>query len=82
MEPNAPTELHPAAHGTDGMVGPHGAMADHSAAHGHDDHAHGDDAIGPVDLRLWGAAGLGILLGLVVAVALAIGASFQLTFGG
>jgi len=31
---------------------------------------------------MWGAAALGILLGVVVAVALAIGASFQLTFGG
>ncbi|HYN68832.1 MAG TPA: hypothetical protein VEX41_01320 [Candidatus Eisenbacteria bacterium] len=42
---------------------------------------HGAEA-GPVDLPRWGAAGLGIVLGLAVAVALAIGASFQLTFGG
>lgn len=82
MDDNAPIPLHPARHGADGMVGPHGSMGDHGATHGHDDDAHGEGAIGPVDLRLWGAAGLGIVLGLAVAVALAIGASFQLSFGG
>jgi hypothetical protein len=82
VDDDAPTEIHAAAHGADGMVGPHGSMADHGEAHGHDDHAHGGETLGPVDRGLWGAAALGILLGIVVAVALAIGASFQLTFGG
>ena len=82
MDDNAPIEIHPGAHGADGMVGPHGSMADHGETHGHDDHAHDADMLGPVDRGLWGAAALGILLGVVVAVALAIGASFQLSFGG
>lgn len=64
------------------MVGPHGSLADHGGEHGHDDHAHVSETLGPIDRGLWGAAALGILLGIVVAVALAIGASFQLSFGG
>jgi hypothetical protein len=79
---NAPTELHPRAHEADGMVGPHGATTDHGETHGHDDHAHGGGTLGPLNRGMWGAAALGILLGVAVAVALAIGASFQLTFGG
>jgi hypothetical protein len=72
----------PNAHDTDGMVGPHGSMADHGETHGHDDHGHGATALGPIDRGLWGAAALGVALGLVVAIALAIGASFRLAFGG
>jgi hypothetical protein len=63
------------------MVGPHGSAADHGGEHGHDDHAHGAATLGPLDRGMWGAAALGLLLGVVVAVALAIGASFQLSFG-
>ncbi|MBF8289961.1 MAG: hypothetical protein HW391_929 [Chloroflexi bacterium] len=54
-------------HESDAMAGPHGA-GDHGDDHGHDDHAHGDgDALGPVDAMAWGAGGLGILAGLIVA---------------
>ena len=62
-------------HAADGLAGPHGA-ADHGETHGHDDHAHSSAALGPVDLRAWAAGTLGILLGLVVALALAIGSGF------
>jgi hypothetical protein len=82
VDDNAPATQHPETNGADGMVGPHGSTADHGDTHGHDDHAHGGEALGPVDRGLWSAAALGILLGIVVAVALAIGASFQLSFGG
>jgi hypothetical protein len=82
VDDNAATEMHAAGHDADGMLGPHGSMADHGEMHGHDDHAHVADALGPVDRGLWAAAALGIVLGVVVAVALAIGASFQLSFGG
>ena len=63
-------------HASDAMAGPHGSTTDHGADHGHDDHAHGDEphgdtALGPPDLRIWGAALLGIALGLVVVVAFA-----------
>lgn len=37
--------------------------------HGHDDHGHGGEALGPFDLPAWGAAALGIVLGLVVVFA-------------
>ena len=52
------------------MVGPHGGADDHGADHGHDDHGHGGgDALGPIDLPMWGAAALGIVLGLIVVFA-------------
>jgi hypothetical protein len=59
-------------------VGPPGTTDDHGgeqgADHGHDDHGpadhgHGAEALGPFDLPAWGAAGLGIVLGLVVVFA-------------
>jgi hypothetical protein len=56
---------HEDPHAGEATAGPHGA----SDAHGDDDHAHGADALGPFDLRAWGAAGLGIVLGLVVMLA-------------
>ena len=64
-------------HGSDAMAGPHGSMADHGESHGHDDHAHATEemALGPIDITTWGAAALGILAGLVVALVLAWSAS-------
>lgn len=56
-------------HAGESMVGPHGTADDHGDAHGHDDHAHAAEALGPFDLRAWSAAGLGIVLGLVVMLA-------------
>ena len=38
-------------HAGESMVGPHGAADDHGDAHGHDDHAHGGEALGPIDVR-------------------------------
>jgi len=63
------------ANGSDASAGPHG-MADHDEAHGHDDHAHADEAetLGPLDVVAWGAAGLGIAAGLIVALVLALSA--------
>jgi hypothetical protein len=49
---------------------PHG-LDDHGGEHGHDDHAHASDALGPVDVQAWGALALGIGLGLAVAVCVA-----------
>jgi hypothetical protein len=66
-----PSELH---HPGDVEDEPHGP-ADHGEDHGHDDHAHGADALGPVDMRLWGAFAAGIALGLVVAVGIALATS-------
>ena len=46
--------------------------ADHGETDGHDDHAHGAEALGPVDVRAWGALALGVAAGLVVALCLVI----------
>ena len=56
-------------HATESMIGPHGSTADHGDTHGHDDHAHSGEVLGPVDIPAWGAALLGIVLGLVVIFA-------------
>jgi hypothetical protein len=56
-------------HAGESMVGPHGGADDHGDTHGHDDHAHEGMELGPIDRVAWLMAGLGILLGLVVAAA-------------
>lgn len=60
---------HADSHAGESMIGPHGAADDHGETHGHDGHAHVDAALGPLDVRAWGAALLGIALGLVVMFA-------------
>ena len=47
----------------------HHTTDDHGDEHGHDDHAHGEESLGPVDGPAWGAGILGVLLGLAVAAA-------------
>jgi hypothetical protein len=44
---------------------------DHGATDPHDDHAHGSEAPGPIDVQAWGALAVGIGLGLVVALCIA-----------
>jgi hypothetical protein len=60
----------PDPHADDAIVGPHGEPDDHGGTHGHDDHAHGTAAVGPLDVRAWTAAAVGVLLGLLVVLAL------------
>ncbi len=60
-------------HASDASAGPHGSMDDHGETHGHDDHAHESTALGPVDVNAWTAGLGGILLGFLVAIALALG---------
>ena len=45
---------------------------DHGETDGHDDHAHGSEALGPVDVQAWGAFAVGIALGLIVAACVAL----------
>jgi hypothetical protein len=67
----------PNPHASHAMTGPHGSMDDHGETHGHDDHAHaGAATLGPLDRAAWGAGALGILLGLGVAIALALSSGF------
>jgi hypothetical protein len=47
----------------------HHTTDDHGDEHGHDDHAHAEESLGPVDRPAWGAGILGVLLGLAVAAA-------------
>jgi hypothetical protein len=61
----------------DGAPGHAGAVAhqltdDHGDEHGHGDHGHGDEPLGPIDVAAWGAALLGIALGVVVAICFAL----------
>jgi hypothetical protein len=44
---------------------PHG-LEDHGEGHGHDDHAHPDEALGPIDWPAYGAGVLGVVIGLAV----------------
>lgn len=55
------------ATGHAGAVG-HDATDDHGGDHGHDDHAHGEESLGPIDTAAWGAGALGVILGLAVTV--------------
>lgn len=67
-------------HAADDAPGHHGAVAhhattDHGDDHGHDDHAHGAEPLGPIDRNAWGAGVLGVLLGLAVTLAFVIATS-------
>jgi len=55
--PHAAADLH------DGPV--HDAV-DHGEDHGHDDHAHGAEALGPIDTWAWGAGALGLVVALIM----------------
>jgi len=72
------TGSHPNPHVEDSTVGPHGSAEDHGETHGHDDHAHAAGAkLGPLDRAAWGAGLLGLVLGLAVAVALALSSGYH-----
>ena len=44
----------------------HHETTDHGDDHGHDDHAHAGEALGPIDVAAWGAGVLGIAAGLLI----------------
>lgn len=50
----------------------HHSTDDHGGDHGHDDHGHGEEPLGPIDARAWGAAILGVALGLATAACFVI----------
>jgi hypothetical protein len=52
--------------GHTGAVAHHEAT-DHGEDHGHDDHAHGEEPLGPIDVAAWGAGVLGVVAGVVIA---------------
>jgi hypothetical protein len=54
----------------------HHRTDDHGGDHGHDDHAHAEDALGPIDVAAWGAGALGIALGVAVAFCFAMATGY------
>jgi hypothetical protein len=46
-------------------------------AHASDDHGHGADALGPIDVAAWGAGALGVALGLAVAFCFVVATSLM-----
>ena len=54
--------------GHEGAVAHH-TTDDHGVDGGHDDHAHAEESLGPIDGPAWGAGILGVVLGLAVAAA-------------
>ena len=66
-----PGELEHVAAQSEDRADAHGSGHDGVAA-GHDEHGHGGEALGPVDVRAWGALVLGIAAGLVVVLCLVI----------
>ena len=52
--------------------------ADHGEDHGHDDHAHGSEALGPIDWPMWGVGVLGVIVALIVTAGLAAASGFTL----
>jgi len=64
---------HANPHADELLAGEHASMEDHGGDHGHDDHnmgeGHGGEALGPIDRMAWGAAVIGIVLGVVVLLA-------------
>jgi hypothetical protein len=45
---------------------------DHGDGHGHDDHAHAADELGPVDVQAWGALLIGIAAALAIVFCLVL----------
>jgi hypothetical protein len=55
-----------------GSEGGHHAITDHGDDGEHDDHAHAEEALGPIDVRAWGAGIIGVVIGAAVAACFAL----------
>lgn len=53
----------------------HHVTSDHGDDHGHDDHAHAEEPLGPIDVAAWGAGLLGVIAGLLVAACFVLATS-------
>jgi ABC-type Zn2+ transport system substrate-binding protein/surface adhesin len=66
-------------HGTSHAVeGSHGSATDHGGDHGHDDHAHASEELGPIDWQMWGVGVLGVIVALIVTAGLVAASGFRL----
>jgi hypothetical protein len=62
------------APGHDGAIAHH-QTNDHGDDHGHDDHAHAEEALGPIDPMAWGAGIVGVALAVLIAACFAMATS-------
>jgi hypothetical protein len=70
----------PDEHGMSHAVeGEHGATADHGEGHGHDDHGHAAETLGPIDWGMWGIGVLGVVVGLMIAAGFWVASGFSLS---
>ncbi len=69
---------HGASHAVEGS---HGSASDHGDDHGHDDHAHASEALGPVDWRMWGVGVLGVIVALIVTAGLVAASAYSTASG-
>jgi hypothetical protein len=60
------------APGHAGSAGLHHDTADHGDDGEHDDHAHPEEPLGPLDLRAWGAALLGVVVAAIIVAGFAL----------
>ena len=68
----------PDQHGPSEIVaGPRGSTADHGDDHGHDDHAHASEALGPIDWAMWGVGVVGVIAALVIVAGFALATHFS-----
>jgi hypothetical protein len=68
----------PDVHGTSTAVeGVHGSPDDHGDGHGHDDHAHASETLGPIDWTMWGVGILGVVLALAVVAGMVLATGFS-----
>ncbi len=67
------SDEHGASHA---VAGVHGSTADHGDGHGHDDHGHQDQSLGPIDWAMWGVGALGVIIGLIMTAGLAVATGF------
>ena len=54
------------------------AAAAHGTGHGHDEHGHAADMLGPIDWTMWAVGLLGVVAALVVVAAFVLGTHFSL----
>ena len=51
------------------VAGAHGSTAYHGDGHGHDDHGHGGDTLGPADWTMWTVGVVGVVIAILVTAA-------------
>ena len=53
------------------------AAAQTADDHGHDDHAHADAGLGPIDYRMWAVGIVGVIAALIITAGFVAATNFQ-----